>query len=96
MKLNFKQFKQDMKEELFYIQNEGYCGNALFWWGEEDNGYTTDIRKAGKYTREAAKYRCKRPEDHAWPVAYIDGLLEAQKLIIDSQYIDHKNEIKFI
>lgn len=81
--------------KLYYIQNEGYCGNALFWWGPNSKGYTTDIRKAGKYTYEQAKSICQRDEDHAYPCEYIDGLLEAQKLIIDCQYVSRENEIEF-
>ena len=84
-----------MTEKLYYIQNDGYCGNALFWWGENSRGYVTDIRKAGKYTEERAKEICKRDQDTAWPVEYIDNLLEAQKLIIDSQYIEHENAMKW-
>jgi hypothetical protein len=42
------------KQELYYIQN-GYVGNAILWWGVDSKGYTTDITKAGKYTKEEAK-----------------------------------------
>ena len=85
--------KQEQK--LFYIRNEGYCGNALFWWAENSKGYVTDIRKAGKYTFERAKSICQREEDTAYPVEYIDNLLEAQKLIIDCQYVDSDKTEKF-
>ncbi len=81
-------------EKLYYIQNEGFCGNALFWWGKEHKGYVTDIRQAGKYTATQAKAITQRPEDHAYEVEYIDGLLEAQKLIIDSQYVDMRKIVK--
>ncbi len=76
-------------EKLYYIQNEGFCGNALFWWRSNGQGYTIDLRMAGKYTREKAALICKRPEDTAWPCEYINSLIEAQKLIIDGQYVDH-------
>lgn len=82
-------------EQLYYIQNEGFCGNALFWWGANSRGYVTDIRKAGKYTKEQAERICQREEDHAYPCEYIDNLLEAQKLIIDTQYVDRQQEVKF-
>ena len=39
------------KEKFYYIQN-GYVGNAILWWAENSHGYTTDFRKAGKYTEE--------------------------------------------
>lgn len=76
-----------MEEDKYYIRNEGYLGNALIWWAKGNSGYTCDINKAGKYTEEEAKSKCKRPEDSAYKCKYIDNLLEAQKLIIDSQYV---------
>ncbi len=75
---------------MYYIQNVGYLGNAMIWWGIDSKGYTVDIRKAGKYTKERAKGICKRSEDTAWECEYIDNLLKAHKLIIDSQYPDRK------
>jgi len=73
---------------MYYIRNEGYVGNALIWWGVDGKGYTTDIRQAGKFTLERALNICKRPQDSAYEVEYIDNLLSAQKLIIDCQYVD--------
>ena len=75
---------------MYYIQNAGYLGNAMIWWCAKSKGYTEDIRKAGKYTKEQAMSICKRPEDTAWYCEYIDKLLKAQKMIIDSQYPDRK------
>jgi len=80
-------------EKLFYIKN-GYVGNDILWWGHESKGYTTDIRKAGKYTKEKAKLIIKRPEDTAWPVDYIDKNETAHKMVIDGQYLDHKKSLK--
>ncbi len=74
----------------------GYCGNALFWWAKNGKGYTIDIRKAHKYTKEEVMRIIKRPQDTAWPCEYIDGLKKSQKLIIDSQYLDHSKEITSI
>jgi hypothetical protein len=80
-------------EEMYYIRNEGYVGNALLWWCENSGGYTTDIRKAGKYTLERAKQICKRDVDSAYKCSYIDNLLISQKLIIDCQYVDSKERL---
>ncbi|MCU7542970.1 hypothetical protein [Riemerella anatipestifer] len=44
----------------YYIRRQGYVGNALIWWKANSNGYTVDIREAGKYTEEEAKETCKR------------------------------------
>lgn len=78
-----------MSQELYYIRNEGYLGNALIWW-QIGGGYTCDINKAEKFTKEEAKDICTRPEDSAYKVSYIDSLEKAKKLIIDSQYVDSK------
>lgn len=83
-----KRVVNDESEDFFYIQNAGFCGNAMFWWGKDMSGYVTNIRQAGKYTEEQAKIICMRKEDTAWPCSYIDNLTEAQKLIIDCQYPD--------
>ena len=79
--------------DLYYIRNEGYLGNALIWWGKEGNGYTPDILKAEKYTKERAESICKRPQDTAYKCSYIDNLHESHKLIIDSQYVKEENRL---
>lgn len=73
-------------DKEFYIRNEGYLGNALMWWAL-GGGYTCDINNAEKFTKERAEKICKRPQDSAYRCDYIDGLEEAKKLIIDSQYV---------
>ncbi len=77
----------------YYIRNEGYLGNALIWWGRDRNGYTCDINNAHKFTKEEAEKICKRPQDSAYSCKYIDNLFEAQKLIIDSQYVDESERL---
>ena len=80
---------KELKDVIhYYIRNEGYLGNALIWRSEDGNGYTCDINKAGKFTKDRAMSIClTRDEDSAYPCDYIDNLLEAKKLIIDSQYV---------
>jgi hypothetical protein len=55
--------------DLYYIQNIGYCGNCLKWWRENGNGYTDDLRQAWKVSKEQATQICNsRPkEDIPWP-----------------------------
>jgi hypothetical protein len=74
-------------EELYYIQN-GYVGNAILWWGIDSKGYTTDITKAGKYTKEEAEKIIQRPQDIAWLCEHIDNNEKAKKLTIDIQYLN--------
>lgn len=78
-----------MEDQKYYIRQEGYCGNALFWWPQNRQGYVTDIRKAGKFTYEEAQNICQRDSDTAYPCEYIDSLLDGKgkKLIIDAQYV---------
>lgn len=77
-----------MKDQ-YYIQN-GYVGNAVLWWAKNSEGYTTDIKKAGKYSKQQAMNICvTRANDRAWPCEYIDNNEKAKKLVIDSQYLDH-------
>jgi len=78
--------------EYYYIRNEGYLGNALIWW-QEGGGYTCDIRKAEIFPEDKAKIICQRREDNAYKCKYIDEMLDAQKLIVDSQYIDDKERL---
>jgi hypothetical protein len=80
-------------EKMYYVRNEGYLGNALIWWTKGCNGYTCDIINAHKFTAEEAERTCKRPQDTAYECDYIDNLLVAQKLIIDSQYVDKKMQL---
>ncbi len=81
------------KNEKYYIRNEGYIGNALVWWKEGNNGYTSDIRQAGKYSLEEVKRICKRAEDTAYKCSYIDNLIHSHKLIIDCQYVDESERL---
>ncbi len=77
----------------YYIRNEGYLGNALMWWAKDSKGYTCDIKQAEKYTEPEARGICSRPQDSAYECEYIDNLLKAQKLIIDSQYVDNEKRL---
>lgn len=84
-----------MKKEFYYIQN-GYVGNAVAWWGINSCGYTTDIEKAGKYSKSDAQSICRdQKEARAWESNYIDKNEEAKKLVIDSQYLKYKYSRKW-
>lgn len=78
--------------EYYYIRNEGYSGNALMWW-KRGGGYTCDIRQAEMFTEEEAKKICERPEDSAYNFKYINNLIEAQKLIVDSQFVSEEKRL---
>ena len=75
------------ESELYYIQN-GYVGNAILWWGVDSKGYTTDLTKAGKYSREEASSiaRTRPQQDRPWLCSYVDASAGV-KLIVDAQYL---------
>lgn len=51
-------------EEMFYIQNKGYCGDCLTFWRANRCGYTTNIDEALKLPKTEAKSLCQsRPEE---------------------------------
>lgn len=75
--------------ELYYIQAQGYVGNSIIWWGENSGGYTTNLKKAGRYTKEEAQAICRsRGADTAWPCDYIDSIAVPH---VDSQHVNYKN-----
>lgn len=78
--------------EYYYIRNEGYLGNALTWW-KRGGGYTCDIRQAEMFAQEEAEKICERPEDSAYNFKYIDSLTEAQKLIVDCQFVSDEKRL---
>lgn len=67
-----------MEEELYYIRNNGYVGNSLIWWGKGGKGYTCDLNKAWRVTREEAESICRnRPdEDSMYRVADMDAIAQ--------------------
>lgn len=71
---------------MFYIQNRLPVGNCVQWWADGGHGYTCDLDRAGKYTREEALriVRGRPAIDKAWPVEEIDRLanrhFDSQKL----------------
>ena len=75
---------------LFYLQDSrSYCGNDVFWWAKEGNGYTTDLRHAHVYTKEEVqKMHDARETDIPWPKEYIDA---KTRPAVDVQHIK-KNE----
>lgn len=79
-----------MEQHLYYIQTEGYVGNAMIWWRPEHRGYTPNINEAGKYSTDEAMKICENSDkSRAWPCEYIDSHPTAKKLIVDMQHIDY-------
>jgi len=81
--------KEEIEEDttLFYIQN-GWVGNSVLWLSF-NNGRTTEIDKALKFTREEMNKILSRYGDYiAWECQHVQGQKQANKHIIDGQYLD--------
>lgn len=76
------------ENELYYIQNTGYCGNCLKWWRVDGKGYTLNLKEAWKVTKAEAKKICKsRPkEDIMWSASLIE---KAASLHVDCETLWH-------
>lgn len=53
----------DNDSDLYYLQeSRSFNGNYMMFWGLEDKGYTSDIRKAQTYSLEDAEKRASNRE----------------------------------
>ncbi len=73
--------------EMFYVQ-KGYVGNSCLWWALGNNGYTTDILKAEKYTREEIlkSFVGLSNENRIWLASHVETKISSQ---VDSQHLDY-------
>ena len=56
-------YKEDADSGLYYLQeSKSFNGNYMMFWGLDDKGYTSDIRKAQTYTLEDAEKRASNRE----------------------------------
>ena len=63
----------------------------MLWWCEGGNGYTTDLRKAATYAKDAAeRMHDTRETDIPWPKEYIDA---RTRPAVDMQYIDRSHAL---
>lgn len=62
----------------FYIQDtRTVVGNSVLWWRPKGDGYTCDLRQAGRYSGEYAKRQERdRPSDRAVPCELAEGMTE--------------------
>ncbi|UOF78429.1 hypothetical protein [Caudoviricetes sp.] len=79
-----EQEQQTNSDSMYYLQDtRGYVGNCPLWWALNGNGYTSDLRKAQRYTHAEAmrQHRC-RDTDLPWLCSEIDAI---QRPTIDAQ-----------
>lgn len=73
-------------DKMYYVQDRrNYVGNSVLWWGLNSNGYTTNIDKAHKFTKqEVQQFINGRPTDIIWESSHVEqGILrhvDGQKL----------------
>jgi hypothetical protein len=77
------------EQELFYIRTRGFIGNGIVWWRPNSQGYTSDLKQAGKYPRAFAYNVCK--STHGGNLAYlcqkIDNLEEGLITQLHADYV---------
>ena len=67
----------------------------MYWWAIDSKGYTTNIKKAHKFTEEEAmsilhnNEKDKRRNERVWDAEYIDNSPSAHVTIIDSQFLEN-------
>lgn len=72
--------------DQFYLQDSrSYVGNDMVFWRKDGGGYTTDVSKAGVWTKDDAQAQHNmRETDIPWPKAYIDA---KTRPAVDMQYV---------
>lgn len=75
--------------EPWYVTN-GYCGNNLLFWRENNCGYTTDFKDARKWSEEEAKQQVRSSGKlfAAWPE---HALMRGLRQVVESQLLNHGN-----
>lgn len=76
--------------DYYYVQDaRRYVGNSVSWWALNDNGYTTDISKAQKYTKDEILKRGNnwRETDIIWNAKHVEANIKQH---VDIQYL-HKD-----
>jgi len=73
--------------EYFYVQDSRtYVGNAVMWWAIDSKGYTTDLKKAHKFTKQEIidKFGRGRDTDVVWIGSHVE---KAIREYVDAQFL---------
>lgn len=76
--------------DMFYVQDSRqYVGNSVLWHALNGGGYTTDIKKAHKYTKDEIikQFSNCRYSDIIWSAKHIDANVSYH---VDAQNLDFK------
>lgn len=81
-----------MNDNKFYLQDKRqYVGNCILFWSI-GGGYTTNVKKAEKFSKEAAfkQHKCRPDIDIPIPCEYID---KRTMITVDCQYVRVKEAL---
>tara|TARA_R110000851_G_scaffold47990_3_gene116329 strand:+ start:214 stop:741 length:528 start_codon:yes stop_codon:yes gene_type:complete len=71
------------KNKKYYVQdNRNYVGNAVLWWGKDNNSYVTDLAKAHLYSFNEIKNFNPRESDIIWESSHVKNAI---RQYVDSQ-----------
>lgn len=80
-KIREQKIKTLPKDKMYYVQDSrNYVGNAVLWFGLNNNGYVTDLSKAQKYTWEQIQKFNLRETNIIWDSEHVENAIR--------QYID--------
>ncbi len=82
--------------KLYYIQKD-YIGNSMCFYRENCEGYTINIKEAGKFNFDEACKIINSNDSYsviAWECEYIDNEIQAHELTINSNLLNNKSENK--
>lgn len=83
-KFRMDKIKEFPDETMFYIQNNReYVGNSVLWWAIDGHGYTTNIDKAWRVTKEYILSQSWRSYETFWECESVDNTV--------SRHIDMQN-----
>lgn len=86
-----EKIKELPKDKMYYVQDRrNYVGNAVLWWGKNNNGYVVQLKDAHKYTYEEIIKFSPRDTDIIWESEYIEKRIREY---IDMQSLDFENSI---
>lgn len=80
------------EEEHFYVQN-GYVGNSILWWAKDGKGYTTNIDRAHKFTRQETldNFVTSKKDYKPWPASHIE---ENISMHVNAEHVSTKFRIE--
>lgn len=81
---------ENMENELYYIWNRNYSGNAMVWWRTNDEGYTANIKNAQTYTLDEALKRIGTRGHLAFPCSMVQ---EAIIQVVHADLLDRSKGI---